>query len=101
MNTFRVAFLMERISPPLNGLTGAFDETYLAALKSTTSYITSKGAYVVLDPHNYMRYNHGIITSTSDFQIWWKNLATQFKDDSRVIFDVMNEPYVRVPLIVT
>lgn len=51
MNTFRVAFLMERISPPANGLTGAFDATYLASLKSTVSYITGKGGYAVIDPH--------------------------------------------------
>jgi endoglucanase len=42
-----------------------------------------------------MRYNGNIITSTSDFATWWKNLATQFKSDSRVIFDIMNEPNVR------
>ncbi|KAB5588420.1 Glycoside hydrolase family 5 protein [Ceratobasidium theobromae] len=93
MNTFRVAFLMERISPPANGLTGAFDATYLASLKSTVSYITGKGGYAVIDPHNFMRYNNGIITSTSDFQTWWTNLASQFKSDSKVIFDIQNEPW--------
>ncbi|KAG9076597.1 hypothetical protein FS749_011588 [Ceratobasidium sp. UAMH 11750] len=93
MNTFRVAFLMERISPPAKGLTGAFDATYLAGLKSIVSYITGKGGYAVLDPHNFMRYNNGVISSTSDFSTWWKNLATQFKSDSKVIFDIMNEPH--------
>ncbi|CAE6437902.1 unnamed protein product [Rhizoctonia solani] len=93
MNTFRVAFTMERISPPANGLTGAFDATYLGDLKTTVAYITGKGGYAVIDPHNFMRYNGNIITSTSDFQTWWKNLATQFKDDSKVIFDVQNEPW--------
>jgi endoglucanase len=42
-----------------------------------------------------MRYNHNIITSTSDFQTWWKNLAAEFKDDKNVIFDLQNEPWVR------
>ncbi|KAG8689779.1 hypothetical protein FRC08_010778 [Ceratobasidium sp. 394] len=93
MNTFRIAFLMERISPPANGLTGAFDATYLAALKQTASYITGKGGYAVIEPHNFMRYNNGVISSTSDFTTWWKNLATQFKSDSKVIFDIMNEPH--------
>lgn len=51
MNTFRIAFLMERISPPATGLTGAFNSTYLSALKTTASYVTSKGGYAVLDPH--------------------------------------------------
>ncbi|KAG8710992.1 hypothetical protein FRC09_020832 [Ceratobasidium sp. 395] len=93
MNTFRVAFLMERISPPATGLTGSFNATYLAALKQTANYITGKGGYAVLDPHNFMRYNNGIISSTSDFSTWWKNLANEFKSNSRVIFDIMNEPH--------
>jgi aryl-phospho-beta-D-glucosidase BglC (GH1 family) len=42
-----------------------------------------------------MRYNNAIISSTSDFGTWWKNLANEFKSDSRVIFDIMNEPHVR------
>ena len=39
-----------------------------------------------------MRYNHNIITSTSDFAKFWTNLANQFKSNSRVIFDIINEP---------
>lgn len=33
-NTFRIAFLMERLAPPRSGLSGSFDATYLAALKT-------------------------------------------------------------------
>jgi endoglucanase len=51
MNTFRIPFLVERITPPAGGLTGAFDATYLAALKNIVSYITGKGGYAVVDPH--------------------------------------------------
>ncbi|CAE6421765.1 unnamed protein product [Rhizoctonia solani] len=93
MNTFRVAFTMERISPPSTGLTGPFDQTYLGDLKTTVNYITGKGAFAVLDPHNYLRYNKNIMSSTSDFQAWWKNLANEFKGNSKVIFDVNNEPW--------
>lgn len=91
-NTFRVCFLMERISPPANGLTGAFDPTYLAGLTTIVNYITNKGAYAVLDPHNYMIYDNAAISSTSTFQTWWTNFATQFKSNPNVIFDCMNEP---------
>ncbi|KAG5637145.1 hypothetical protein H0H81_005629 [Sphagnurus paluster] len=38
-NTFRVAFQQERISPPSKGLTGAFDATYLAALKTVSNIL--------------------------------------------------------------
>ncbi|QRV95710.1 Cellulase (glycosyl hydrolase family 5 protein) [Ceratobasidium sp. AG-Ba] len=92
MNTFRIPFLMERLAPPSGGISGSFDQTYLAGLTSIVNYITNKGGYAVIDPHNYMRYNHNIITSTSDFAKFWTNLANQFKGNSRVIFDIMNEP---------
>ncbi|KAH8112648.1 glycoside hydrolase [Phellopilus nigrolimitatus] len=92
-NAFRIPFLMERMSPPASGLTGAFDSTYLNGLKTIVSYITGKGGYALIDPHNYMIYNGQTISSTSDFQTWWTNLAAEFKSDSNVIFDVMNEPH--------
>ncbi|KAL5525511.1 hypothetical protein ACEPAG_6847 [Sanghuangporus baumii] len=41
-NTFRVPFLMERLSPPSNGLAGSFDLAYLQGLKNTVSYITRR-----------------------------------------------------------
>lgn len=41
--TFRIAFLMERISPPASGLKGSFDATYLAALKKVRNSLHSVG----------------------------------------------------------
>jgi aryl-phospho-beta-D-glucosidase BglC (GH1 family) len=67
MNTFRIAFMMERISPLSSGLTGSFDSTYLNGLKTIVSYVTGKGGYAVLDPHNYARYNGAVITDTSAY----------------------------------
>ncbi|KAG8896500.1 hypothetical protein FRC01_011749, partial [Tulasnella sp. 417] len=112
-NTFRVPFMVERLTP--GSLAGSYDSAYMASLKSTVSYITGKGAYAVIDPHNYLRYNGAIITDSTAFVFqfllktsqtvrlisgylrsftnWWKNLAGQFKDNSHVIFDLQNEPY--------
>ncbi|CCX05395.1 Similar to Probable endo-beta-1,4-glucanase B; acc. no. Q96WQ8 [Pyronema omphalodes CBS 100304] len=90
-NTFRVGFMMERLTPPSGGLTGAFNATYLASLKQTASYITSHGGYAVLDPHNYGRYNGAIMSSAANFGTWCKNLASQFASDSKIIFDTNNE----------
>jgi endoglucanase len=67
MNTFRIAFMMERLSPLAGGLTGAFDTTYLSGLKTIVSYVTSHGGYAVLDPHNYARYNGTVITDTAAY----------------------------------
>lgn len=92
-NVFRVPFSLERLVPPSNGLSGNFNTTYFQGLKDTVSYITGKGASVAIEPHNYMRYNHNIISDTTAFTNFWKKLATEFKSNSKVIFDIMNEPY--------
>lgn len=54
MNTFRIAFLMERMTP--TKMTGENDATYLSGLTEVVDHVTGKGAYAVLDPHNYGRY---------------------------------------------
>ncbi|GJE85681.1 glycoside hydrolase family 5 protein [Phanerochaete sordida] len=92
-NTFRIPFLMERMSPPATGLTGPFDTTYLSGLQTIVSYITGKGGYALVDPHNFMIYNGTTISDTNAFQTWWHNLATVFKSNPNVVFDVMNEPH--------
>ncbi|KAJ3545968.1 hypothetical protein NMY22_g2236 [Coprinellus aureogranulatus] len=92
-NTFRIAFKLERLSPLGGGLTGAFDQTYLSGLRTIVNYITNKGAYAVVEPHNYMRYNGQTITDTNAFSTWWGRLANEFKSNNRVIFDIMNEPH--------
>jgi endoglucanase len=37
-NTFRIPFLMERVSPPSTGLTGPFNSTYLQGLKTVRAF---------------------------------------------------------------
>jgi len=91
-NTFRVCFLMERLSPPAQGLTGSFDATYLSGLTTIVNYITNKGGYALLDPHNYLRYNGAVISDATAFSTWWTHLSAQFKTNSHVIFDLNNEP---------
>ncbi|KAF4240098.1 hypothetical protein CNMCM8980_006834 [Aspergillus fumigatiaffinis] len=89
MNIFRVPFLMERLVP--SSMTGTPDATYLSDLKKTVEFITDSGAYAVLDPHNYGRYSGSIISSTSDFQAFWKTVASEFASNDKVIFDTNNE----------
>ncbi len=49
-NTFRIPFLMERVSPPTTGgMGGPFNQTYLSGLKTTVSYITGKGGFAIID----------------------------------------------------
>ncbi|KAJ6513192.1 glycoside hydrolase superfamily [Mycena sanguinolenta] len=79
--------------PPAGGITGPFNAAYLANYTAIINYITvSKNSFAAIDPHNFMIYNGADISSTSQFQTFWTNLAGQFKSNPNVIFDVMNEP---------
>ncbi|KAM5343206.1 hypothetical protein ACJ41O_014172 [Fusarium nematophilum] len=89
MNTFRVGFRMERMTP--DGITGAIDEDYFSGLETVVKHITDKGSYAVLDPHNYGRFDGSIISSASDFGTWWSKVAKRFASNKLVIFDTNNE----------
>jgi len=93
MTAFRLPFLWERLQ---RQLTGSFDSTELGRLNDIVTYATSKGASVILDPHNYARYRGNIVGSNalpaSALADFWSKLATQFKANSRVDFGLMNEP---------
>lgn len=80
---------MERLIPTT--LTGPVNATYLSGLQGTVNYITSKGAFAIVDPHNFGRYYGNIINDTAGFEAWWKTTATIFADKKNVIFDTNNE----------
>ena len=94
MTTFRLPFLWERLQRTLNS---AFDATELARLDTTVGDLTGKGAFVILDPQNFARYNGNLIGSTqvpdSAFADFWSRLATHFQSNDHVIFGLMNEPH--------
>jgi endoglucanase len=89
MNIFRIPILMERIAQ--GTMTATLDATYLADLTTVVSFITEAGGHAVIDSHNFGRYDNTIFTSTSDFQTYWTNVATEFKSNDNVIFDCNNE----------
>ncbi|KAH0582397.1 hypothetical protein H2248_010341 [Termitomyces sp. 'cryptogamus'] len=110
INFFRVTFLMERMCPLSFGLGSRFNETYFAEYADAINYITlAKGAYALLDPHNYMRYNDpsqqpfsgSVIGNSSDptaatteqFGEFWAELARRFQSNPKVIFGINNEPH--------
>lgn len=89
MNTFRINTLMERMVP--NQMTGAFDAGYMKNLTTTVNYITNKGAYAMIVPHNYGRYYGNVFTDANAFKTFWQHVAAEYKSNSRVIFDTNNE----------
>jgi endoglucanase len=94
MSIFRLPFRWERLQPVRNK---AFDPTELERLQTTVANFKALGVKVVLDPHNYARYQNELIGSekvpTADFVDFWKRLATLFKGDDAIIFGLMNEPH--------
>lgn len=89
MNTFRVHVLMERLTE--KSMSASLNSAYLSDLKNTVNTITAQGAYAMIVPHNYGRFYSNIITDVSGFRAWWKQLATQFASNGKVIFDINNE----------
>jgi endoglucanase len=94
MNVIRLPFLWERLQPTLNG---PFDSAYFALINKTVQYVTvTKGMYILLDVHNYGRYNNVILgegVDYSTFQYLWNQIATIYKSNPNVIFGLMNEPH--------
>jgi len=54
-------------------------------------HYTDKDQYAMICPHNYGRWYGEIITDVDAFQGYWKNLASLFKDNDKVVFDTNNE----------
>jgi endoglucanase len=94
MNAFRIPFRWERLQ---RSLSAPFDATESARLSSVVAYATAQGAHVLLDPHNYARYNGALVGSgavpNAAFADFWSRLAAQYKSNARVIFGLMNEPH--------
>ena len=98
MNIFRLPFLWERLQ---NDQSGPLNQDELTRIKDFVSYVTSKQGYVILDPHNGARYYNEIINldgpygalPLAAFEDFWTKLANQFKNNTLVIFGLMNEPH--------
>lgn len=103
MNTFRLPFRWERLQL---ALFAAFDAAELNRMDTFVDYATAKGAYVIIDPHNFQRYypdpadhqksEQGLIGTEAvpdtAFADLWGKIADHYKGNSRIIFGLMNEP---------
>jgi|GEM_PF-6539644 len=97
MNTIRFPFAWEYMQPDLSK---AIDWTsgYAAQYAALVQKWTDAGYTVVIDMHNYMQYNDQVIgaagseAAQADYANAWGQIAAQFRDNSNVIFGLMNEP---------
>lgn len=103
MNVIRLAFQWETLQPTLMG---PLDKAELGRIDDLVAYTTKQGASVILDPHNYARYqavgpqNRGgpsVIGSEAvpfeAFADLWTKVAGHFRSNKHVIFGLMNEPH--------
>jgi endoglucanase len=95
-NAIRLPFSMKNL---LEGSTyGALDfsKGNAKAYKELVEQCTKEKVTIVIDMHDYMRYQNQIIgvdgPSTEQYAEAWKSIAQEFKDNEYVIFDLMNEP---------
>jgi len=81
---------------------GAFDVAYSADLKAVVDYATSKGLYVLLEPHgeidaDFAAYYGNKVGSAqvpnNVFADLWSRMATLYGSNPNVIFGLSNEPH--------
>lgn len=102
LNTIRLPFRWERLQRETNA---ALHTTELSRLHNFVSATTSKGVYVILEPHNFARYfpdpanfqssAQGLVGSYYDNSVladFWSRVASIYKTNTHVIFNLMNEP---------
>ncbi|KAK2616634.1 hypothetical protein QQS21_000457 [Conoideocrella luteorostrata] len=108
-NIFRIPFAMERMVYP--SMTSSLSTDYLNNLTHIVEFITRQGKHVIIEPHNFGRYNinddnaftrswkwmtecfnsHPDVFDIGAFGTFWRNLASAFHDNEKVIFDTNNE----------
>jgi endoglucanase len=97
-DTVRLPFMWERMQPKLMK---PLDAGEVDRLKEAVEIIRSHRMRVILDPHNYARYNDQVIGSNAvpiaAFGDFWTRLAKLYANEQDVVFGLMNEPY-RMPI---
>jgi endoglucanase len=102
MNVFRLPFRWERLQR------NQFDPLHATELSRMDTFVTAAtaaGATVILEPHNFQRYypdpsnfqqsTQGLVGSAVPNEAmvdFWTKLADHYKNNGRVIFNLMNEP---------
>lgn len=94
MNVFRIGFVWERAQPVLNGPLTA---SYVGKLKNLVDYASvNKGVTTIIEPHNFAKYRGKNIGSpevpNAAFADFWSKMCLQYKDNPKVVFNLVNEP---------
>jgi hypothetical protein len=92
LDLIRLDFKWERIQPTLYGTVDFTD------LDTEVALANARGMKVVLDMHNYARYNDNLIGSSavpnSAFADVWQKIADHYKNETAIYgYGIMNEPH--------
>ncbi|KAG9311733.1 glycoside hydrolase family 5 protein [Chiua virens] len=94
-NAFRLPVGWQYLT--LNQMTGVLNDGQFAKYNMLVEACLSTGAHCVIDIHNYARYDGNIIgqggPSNEMFAEFWHNIASYWKNETRIIFGLMNEPH--------
>ncbi|KAG8844632.1 Manganese dependent endoglucanase Eg5A [Serendipita sp. 411] len=94
VNVFRVPFAWQLMTPTVGG---TIDSAFFSRYDATVRDGLNTGAYVILDLHNYARWNGAVINqggpTTAQFASVWSQLATKYASNPKIIFGLMNEPH--------
>lgn len=76
---------------------GTLDSTNAGQYDLFMQACLATGAYCMIDVHNFARFNGGVVGQGGPpdemFVAMWVALAEKYADDSRVIFEITNEPH--------
>jgi endoglucanase len=99
MRVARIPFMWERVQQSLGG---ALDSAELGHLSTCVERVTSRCAMAIIEPHNFFQYTPIGGTTTyrvgsaevtqAHFVDLWGRLADTYKTNSKVLFNLMNEP---------
>ncbi|WVF66783.1 hypothetical protein IAT40_001525 [Kwoniella sp. CBS 6097] len=75
----------------------ALDATFFAKYDNLVQASLKTGAYVMIDLHNYARWNGQIVgqggPADADLASLWSLIAKKYANQPKVIFGIMNEPH--------
>nr|WLJ42044.1 Cel5B [Irpex lacteus] len=96
VNLYRIPFAWQLMTPTLGGsIDNGFFSTYDATVQSALN--SGSNVHVIIDLHNYARWNGAVIAQggpTNDqYASLWTQLAQKYGSNQRIIFGIMNEPH--------
>ncbi|KAH9836973.1 glycoside hydrolase superfamily [Rhodofomes roseus] len=96
-NLYRIPFAWQEMTPTLGGPINEtfFYEEYNPIVQAALA--SGPDSYIIVDVHNYARWNGEIIAqggpTNEEYASLWSQLSTLYGGNTRLLFGLMNEPH--------